>query len=50
MTGPYLSNPPEGPPKQAMKASHGKVMLHLLPPAALIEIARVREHGAANHG
>jgi hypothetical protein len=37
------------PRPQAMKASHGKVMLHLLPPAALIEVARVRDYGAAKY-
>lgn len=37
------------PPRQAMKASAGKVMLHLLPPAALCDIARVREFGAAKY-
>jgi hypothetical protein len=42
-------NDPNPPRQQAMKASHGKVMLHLLPPAALYDIARVREFGSAKY-
>ena len=37
------------PPPQAMKASHGKVMLHLLPPGPIYDIARVREFGSEKY-
>jgi hypothetical protein len=35
--------------ERAMKACEGKVQLHLLPPAALHDIARVREFGARKY-
>jgi hypothetical protein len=51
MTGPYAVHPnPYGDHRpQAMKASHGKVMLHLLPPGPLCDVARVREFGASKY-
>ena len=33
----------------AMKDVEGKVMLHLLPPVALVEMAKVREFGASKY-
>lgn len=36
-------------PRESMKHSHGKVMLHLLPPGPLCDVARVREFGAQKY-